>query len=295
MCVCITTPSFVCALMPYLHFSGGCGDSRRRGGDPRRQARVRLFSFDFSLSLRRSVEESSSGSSAARNFNKNLYQQCLKDSKKKRSSLRSSEAFTRQSISKFAAVVSSMSEDHKAVVRRYGFGSLLLFDKCFVPKKFSKWLASLVESKSGDLIVQGKVISLTAQSVNLVLGIPVGGTPFPSDYSAGKDYVLSKIGKTTLPQVSFFVDKLKAADLNDEVLLVCFLVVALHCFLCPNSNIVPSPRYLGVFEDIEHINSYDWSGFVLRWLLDGVKNFNKGNKASEKHCGTLAGCMFYLA
>ena len=34
---------------PYLHFSGGCGDSRRRGGDPRRQARVRLFSFDFSL------------------------------------------------------------------------------------------------------------------------------------------------------------------------------------------------------------------------------------------------------
>jgi len=258
-------------------------------------------------------EESSSGSSAARNFNKNLYQQCLKDykrinamrrklslamqaqSKKKRSSLRSSEAFTRQSISKFAAVVSSMSEDHKAVVRRYGFGSLLLFDKCFVPKKFSKWLASLVESKSGDLIVQGKVISLTAQSVNLVLGIPVGGTPFPSDYSAGKDYVLSKIGKTTLPQVSFFVDKLKAADLNDEVLLVCFLVVALHCFLCPNSNIVPSPRYLGVFEDIEHINSYDWSGFVLRWLLDGVKNFNKENKASEKHCGTLAGCMFYLA
>lgn len=43
---------------PYLHFSGGCGDSRRRGGDPRRQARVRLFSFDFSLSLRRSVEVS---------------------------------------------------------------------------------------------------------------------------------------------------------------------------------------------------------------------------------------------
>ena len=73
----------------------------------------------------------------------------------------------------------------------------------------------------------------------------------------GATYVLSKIGKTTLPQVSFFVSKLKADDLCDEELLICFLVVALHCFLCPNSNIVPSPRYLGVFEDIEHINSYD--------------------------------------
>jgi hypothetical protein len=177
-----------------------------------------------------------------------------------------------------------MSEDRKDVVRRYGFGSLLLFDKCFVPKKFSKWLASLVESMSGDLIVQGKVISLTARSVNQVLGIPVGGTPFPSNYSARREYVLSKIDKTTLPQVSFFVSKLKAVDLSDEEFMICFLVVALHCFLCPNSNIVPSPRYLGVFEDIEHISSYDWSGFVLHWMLDGVKNFNKGKKDAEKKC-----------
>lgn len=57
--------------------------------------------------------------------------------RKKRSASRSSEAFTRQSISKFASVISSMSEDRKDVVRRYGFGSLLLFNKCFVPKKFS--------------------------------------------------------------------------------------------------------------------------------------------------------------
>lgn len=188
-----------------------------------------------------------------------------------------------------------MSEDRKDVIRRYGFGSLLLFDKCFVPKKFSKWLASLVEVKSGDLIVQGKVISLTARSVNEVLGIPVGGIPFPSNYSAGRDYVLSKIGKSSLPQVSFFASKLKAVDLSDEELIICFLVVALHCFLCPNSNIVPSPRYLGVFEDIERLQDYDWSGFVLRWLLDGVKNFNKGKKDADKNAGTLGGCMFYLA
>ncbi|XP_021315107.1 uncharacterized protein LOC110429527 [Sorghum bicolor] len=188
-----------------------------------------------------------------------------------------------------------MSEEKKAIVRRYGFGSLLLFDKCFFPKKFSKWLASHVEVKYGDLIVNGKVISLTADSVNLVLGIPLGGTSFPSNYSAGKATVLSKIGKTSLPQISFFVDKLRAESLSEEEVIVCFLVFALHCFLYPNSNLVPSPRYLGVFEDIEHLRSYDWSGFVLRWMLHGVKNFNKGKKDVHKSSVTLGGCMFYLA
>ena len=198
-------------------------------------------------------------------------------------------------MSKFASVIGFMSEEKKAIVRRYGFGSLLLFDKCFFPKKFSKWLASHVEVKSGDLIVNGKVISLTADSVNLVLGIPLGGTSFPSNYSAGKATVLSKIGKTSLPQISFFVDKLRAESLSEEEVIVCFLVFALHCFLYPNSNLVPSPRYLGVFEDIEHLRSYDWSGFVLRWMLHGVKNFNKGKKDVHKSSVTLGGCMFYLA
>ena len=49
-----------------------------------------------------------------------------------------------------------------------------------------------------------------------------------------------------------------------------------------------------MFEDLEHISSFDWSGFVLRWLLDGVKSFNKGKKDGQKGSATLGGCMFYL-
>jgi hypothetical protein len=97
---------------------------------------------------------------------------------------------------------------------------------------------------------------LTAKSVNLVLGIPVGGTPFSSNYFNGRSTVLSKIDKSSLPRVSFFVEKLQADAMSDELVLICFLVVALHYFRCHNSNIV--------FEDIENIRSYDWSGFVSR-------------------------------
>ncbi|CAD6225644.1 unnamed protein product [Miscanthus lutarioriparius] len=90
----------------------------------------------------------------------------LSESKKEKSSSRSSDGFTRQSVSKFATVIGSMSEDKKAIVSRYGFGSLLLFNKCFVPKKFTKWLASHVEAKSGDLIVNGKCLLHGVKSFN---------------------------------------------------------------------------------------------------------------------------------
>ena len=175
-----------------------------------------------------------------------------------------------------------MSEAKKDVIGRYGFGSLLLFDKCFVPNKFSKWLGSLVESKSGDLIVHGKVISLTAKSVNLVLGIPVSGTHFPSNYATSRAIVLSKIDKTSLPQVSFFAEKLAADHLTDEVVLIWFLVVALRCFLCPNSNLVSSPCYLRVFEDLEHISFLTGQGLFCIGCLMVLRVSTKERKMAKK-------------
>ena len=100
---------------------------------------------------------------------------------------KSKEGFTRFSATAFMNVISSLSPEKKAIIASYGFGSLLLFDKCFVPNSFGKWVAHLVDSKSGDIIHNGKVISLAEESVNLVLDLPIGTRPFPSDPSAGKD------------------------------------------------------------------------------------------------------------
>jgi hypothetical protein len=40
--------------------------------------------------------------------------------------------------------------------------------------------------------------------------------------------------------------------MSDEDVFVCFLVVALSSFLCSNTNLVPSVKYLGVFEDTDN-------------------------------------------
>lgn len=99
------------------------------------------------------------------------------------------DGFTRFSATAFMNVISALSPEKKDVIESYGFGSLLMFNKCFVPSKFANWVARLVEPKSGDIIHDGKVISLSEDSVNLVLDIPHGKIPFPSDSSVGKEHL----------------------------------------------------------------------------------------------------------
>ncbi|TVU41608.1 hypothetical protein EJB05_15140 [Eragrostis curvula] len=57
-------------------------------------------------------------------------------------------------------VKNALNYDQKKVLQNYGFGSLLTFDKCYVPSKFVKWVARSVDHKSGDIILDGKVIYL---------------------------------------------------------------------------------------------------------------------------------------
>ena len=216
-------------------------------------------------------------------------------SKKKKIEKKTKDGFTRFSATAFMNVISALSPEKKAIIESYGFGSLLKFNKCFVPNKFANWVARLVDSKSGDIIRDGKVISLTEESVHLVLDLPKGSRCFPSDSSAGRDAVLSKFGKDRIPPVSFFADKLiNKDDLPDEDMFICFMIVALSSFLCPNTNTVPSPKYFGVFEDIDQIKEYNWCGFVLDWLLEHIKAFTRGKNEKSKRCQGLGGCLYYL-
>ncbi|OQU87383.1 uncharacterized protein LOC8063106 isoform X1 [Sorghum bicolor] len=258
----------------------------------------------------------SDGDSSSDNssFDRHLYENCLKDyekvrimkrrlkmalrhkAKKVKSVKKSKAGFTRFSATAFMNVISSLSPEKKDVIASYGFGSLLLFDKCFVPNSLAKWVANLVDSKSGDIVHDGKVISLTEESVHLVLDLPIGTRPFPSDPSVGKDFILSKFGKSKIPPVSFFADKLiKKDDLSDEDVFICFMIVALSSFLCPNTNTIPSPKYFGIFEDVDHIKDFKWCAYVLQWLLEHVKAFNGGKDAKAKRCLGLGGCLYYLA
>ncbi|KAG2652203.1 hypothetical protein PVAP13_1NG275819, partial [Panicum virgatum] len=219
-----------------------------------------------------------------------------REEKKAHTVKKSKDAFTRFSVSNFSSVIESLSPEHKNVIDDFGFGCLLQFDKCFVPNKFAKWVARLVNYRSGDIVIDGKVISLTRESVHLVLGVPITDLSFPTDPSTGKAIVLSKFGKRSIPSVSFFANKLLNHDpMSDEDLFICFILVAMASFLCPNSSQAPSYKYFGIFEDLQNVKQYDFAGYILQWLLDSVKSFNRGKSSLDSDGGTLGGCIYYLA
>ncbi|CAL4931449.1 unnamed protein product [Urochloa decumbens] len=207
------------------------------------------------------------------------------------------ETFFRFSVTSFSKVVRAVSGSKRAVIESYGFGSLLSFDKCFVTWKFAKWIAQQVDYKSGDLLIAGKVISLTPASVSSVLGLPLGGLPFPIDINAGKSIILQTFNKQSLPSVMFFVEKLteELDSLFDEQIFISFLLVALNTFLCPNSSQIPSQKYLGIFADISIAKEFDWCGYILSWLFLHIRTFNRGKASKVKEEGTLGGCLYYLA
>ncbi|TVU28704.1 hypothetical protein EJB05_20234, partial [Eragrostis curvula] len=159
------------------------------------------------------------------------------------------------------------------------------------------WVARSVDHKSGDIILDGKVISLTRESLHMVLELPMGSKPFPINTEAGKSRVFCLFGLSSMPLTSFFADKiLKHEDMSEEQLVICFVLVAMSSFLCPNTCLKPSQKYFGVFEDIDKFFEYDWCGYIIDWLLNKIKTFNMGKQITANELGnSLGGCLYYLA
>ncbi|KAL6661086.1 hypothetical protein ACP70R_000470 [Stipagrostis hirtigluma subsp. patula] len=216
--------------------------------------------------------------------------------KKFKSAVKPKDAFTRFSVTYFSRVIDSLSSHQKDVIERYGFGSLLKFEKCYVPNKFAQWVARQVNYKTGDIVVKPCLIPFTRSSVHYVLDLPLGTRPFPKDSSAGKSVLLSNFNLQSVPSVKYFGNKLmkKDEELSDQSVFMCFILVALNCFLCPNSSLSPASKYLGIFEDLENIGDLDWSQFVLDWSLAGVRTFNKVKNSKTQDPPTLGCCLYLL-
>uniref|UniRef100_A0A0E0BQI1 Ubiquitin-like protease family profile domain-containing protein n=1 Tax=Oryza glumipatula TaxID=40148 RepID=A0A0E0BQI1_9ORYZ len=144
-----------------------------------------------------------------------------KEAKKAKGLAQSDGSFSRFSATYFSKVVSSLSAHQRTIVENYGFKNLLFFDSDSVPKKFSAWIANKVDLKTSEIILKDRVIRFSEESIRDVLGLPFGGLSF------GKDRKAERTKK----------------ELSDEQFITSFLIVALACFLCPNSSLCPSVKF----------------------------------------------------
>ncbi|KAG0526588.1 hypothetical protein BDA96_06G158200 [Sorghum bicolor] len=112
---------------------------------------------------------------------------------------------------------------------------------------------------------------------------------------AGKLSLLSRFGKDNVPPISFFSEALVSKkEMSDDDMFVCFIVVAMSTFLCPNSSVVSCHKFFGIFEDLDKIRSYDWCGYILSWLIEYIKLFNQFKSCRSTQQTTLGGCLYFL-
>ena len=110
-----------------------------------------------------------------------------------------------------------LDERKKSIIRDHGFGILLEYDGCSVPRNFVQWIADQVDVNCCDILVGGKVVPFSAKSVHLFLGIPIGGEDIrqQKDESAKANF-LKEINETSLPLIKTFANKLVGNTLSDD-------------------------------------------------------------------------------
>uniref|UniRef100_A0A0E0JZU9 Ubiquitin-like protease family profile domain-containing protein n=1 Tax=Oryza punctata TaxID=4537 RepID=A0A0E0JZU9_ORYPU len=184
-------------------------------------------------------------------------------------------SFRRFSARYFSEVVNSLFAYQKSIVEKYEFDSLLLFESNFVPVKTS------------EIILKDKIIPITKESVHDVLGVPLGGIEFGKDYETGRQSL-------SMPPVKFFGDQLiQKKELSEHQIITSFLIVALACFLCPNSSRIPSIKYMNISEDVLYLDYVDFGSRnvdqgcprISVWKHDMISSFSKLDEVDDFNYG----------
>ncbi|KAK3133057.1 hypothetical protein QOZ80_6AG0531500 [Eleusine coracana subsp. coracana] len=209
-------------------------------------------------------------------------------SNKQTDALATTNALSRCNHSYFKNIIQSLDQRRKDV-RYYGFPILLEFDCCSVPRNFVEWIADHIDENCMDIHASAKIIPITPLSIHKALGLHLGGPDIGKTGESGKEDFLKLFEVDEIPSIKTFGSMITSnKEMSDEQFFWCFMVVALSCFLCPNSSTKPSPKYFKPLVDLVMVGSWDWSKFIFDWLVTSIKKYKK-----RKH--TLGGCIYFLA
>lgn len=92
-----------------------------------------------------------------------------------------------------------------------------------------------------DINVSGKVIPFSPLSINKVLGVHLGGPDIGETGETGKEDFLNLFKVDDIHSIKTFGSMIISKQkMSDAQFFSCFMVVALSCFLCPNSSTKPT-------------------------------------------------------
>ena len=202
-------------------------------------------------------------------------------------------AFTRFGSKYFLNVLKKLTTEQRAIIEKFGFGCLLMFDCYNIPSDFCRWVANCVDPVCSQISICGKPIGISKDTFHFVLGLPIGGLQVPSNYEDGRDFILSFFKLSELPHITFFGNKLSSSDpLSELDVFVCFMSVAISCFLCPVMSHSVNLKYLSILKDPAAAKGYDFSQLVYAHCLKGLSEFSSFGKSKGRRLKAPVCCMY---
>jgi hypothetical protein len=198
--------------------------------------------------------------------------------------------FSRYSLKYFVEVIRKLTPQQRAIIAKFGFGCLLLLDLFDIPSEFARWVADSVDPVCSQMTVCYKPVDISKSTVHHIIGLPIGGLDVPCNSNDGKDFILSHFNLVEMPHITFFGNKLCGSEeLSEHDVFVCFMSVAVSCFLCPSFREYPNCKYLSVLKSPEAVSRYDFSKLVYEHCLEGISEFimwgkTKGRRPKAPVC-----------
>jgi hypothetical protein len=132
-------------------------------------------------------------------------------------------------------------------------------------------------------------ISLTADSVAEILGLPKGGHPVRYELDVDAiDSIHERFNpaKGTTPKIESIVERIKGNKVANEDFLRSWLMLAVSTFLYPSTSLSISPRCYPSIIDLSSVKNLNWAQFVVDQLKDSALKFDKNN--------SIKGCVLLL-
>ena len=169
-----------------------------------------------------------------------------------------------------------------AAIEEMEFGCLKFLQKTTLDLEFLRRILDDFEPHSYTL----GGVEIADNDVHTVLGIPPGTSLVPkSVFKQEVNAIKGKFGKKTLAKLK---EDIKITEVVDEDFKKMLLLYILANFLCPAVKDKLSEVLYSVISVASDAQKYNWAKFVLKWLVDTVKNCEKRGK------GGIEGYLFFL-
>uniref|UniRef100_M8BMD3 Uncharacterized protein n=1 Tax=Aegilops tauschii TaxID=37682 RepID=M8BMD3_AEGTA len=111
-------------------------------------------------------------------------------------------------------------------------------------------------------------------SVPGVCGLLDSGDLATQDKDSGRNFILSRFSLREMPNITFFGDMLISSDFHsEEGTFICFMVIAMSCFLFPSSSDQIHIEFLTLLVNPKRTSGFDFCALVYDWILTGINKF----------------------